>query len=115
MEQEPKIHIGLMWGASEAIINLQGHWGLSDDRGVKRLENTRIKLQRLIPSPADVRYTVKLCECMSRQSIGKWLPEIKQIAVERNLSVVEAGKLWSIQGKTWDARTRWIVAGSYPS
>ena len=115
MEQDPKITIGLMWGASEAIINLQGHWGLSDVRGVKRFENTRIKLQRLTPSPAKVRYTVKLCECISRHFIGKWLPQIKQNAVERNLFLVEAGKLWSIQGRTWDARTRWIVAGSYPT
>ena len=115
MEREPEVHIGLMWGISEVIVNLQGHWGVSDARGLKRLEETRVKIRRINTSPAQVRYTVKLMECLSRKSIATWLPEVKQIAVERNLSVLESGKLWSIHGKTWDARTRLIVAGNYSS
>ena len=123
MEREPEVHIGLMQTVPEILVNLHGQWSISGGLAgagleIKRFQDLHLKFYVANPThgkSTSQRYTVKLTEIRSSESIGRWLPVAKSIGVESNLSILDAGKLWSILGKTWDARTRWIVAGNYGS
>ncbi|KPL06485.1 hypothetical protein AMJ86_08345 [bacterium SM23_57] len=117
MHREPYVHIGLMQAAPEVMVNLHGPWECSAGSGfgTHRITDVYLKFHQLSGIPALERYTVKLAEFLSTESIGRWLPTVKKVGVEGNVSVMDAGKLWSIYGKTWDARTRWVVAGEYNS
>jgi len=120
---EPTVRIGLLQAVPEVLVNLHGQWSVTTGSGMGRFGSRRIADLHLkfrfsplgCKHTSRRRYTVKLSEFFSTESITRWLPVLKKIGVDGNLSILEAGRLWSIRGKTWDARTRWVVAGDYGS